>query len=132
MPRFQPGQSGNPKGRKPGSGRVAEIRRLLVPHKGPLVAKAVELALAGDTTALRLCLERMLPPLKSTHAPVTVPGLASAETPGQKAEAILRALERGRISVDQAQALSAVLANVAAVDLEDRLARLEEQMDAPQ
>jgi hypothetical protein len=30
-----------------------------------LTRKAVELALAGDTVALRLCLERLLPPRRS-------------------------------------------------------------------
>ena len=44
-----------------GPSRVAKLRKLLEPHASDLVTKAVELALAGDTMALRLCLERLLP-----------------------------------------------------------------------
>ena len=41
-----------------------------------LTRKAVELALEGDTVALRLCLERLLPPRKSRR--VTLTGLSSS------------------------------------------------------
>ena len=68
---FKPGQSGNPKGRPPGrKGKNTAIRELLDPHKKDLVEKAVDLAMAGDTTALRLCLERLYPPIKATDDPV--------------------------------------------------------------
>ena len=61
---WKPGQSGNPAGRKPGTSKVAKLRVLLEPHADALVNKAVELALAGDPQALRLCLERLIPALK--------------------------------------------------------------------
>ena len=70
---FKPGQSGNPKGRPPGrKGRNTAIRELLDPHKKDLVGKAVALAMDGDTTALRLCLERLYPPIKATDDPVHI------------------------------------------------------------
>ena len=56
MPEFRRGKSGNPAGRPPGrpDKRVA-LRKLLEPHAPALVAKVAELALQGDTAALRLC-----------------------------------------------------------------------------
>jgi hypothetical protein len=43
---------------------------LLLEGKEALTRKAVELALEGDTTALRLCLERIAPALKATSPPI--------------------------------------------------------------
>ena len=64
---FRKGRSGNPAGRPPGSRNRATIaaEALLEGEAQALTRKAIELALAGDTTALRLCLERIVPQRKS-------------------------------------------------------------------
>ena len=63
---FKKGQSGNPSGRPKGvKDKRTELRELLEPHAEALVKKAVDLALMGDTSALRLCLERIIPAVKS-------------------------------------------------------------------
>src|SRR5687767_14502104 len=56
---FQPG---NP-GKKPGSRNRATLAALalLEGERDALTRKAIELALGGDTVALKLCLERLLP-----------------------------------------------------------------------
>jgi hypothetical protein len=49
-----------------------------------LTRKAVEMALAGDTTALRLCLDRILPPRRERPVNFTLPSLrkpTDASTP---------------------------------------------------
>ena len=47
---FVKGQSGNPAGRPPGiSDRRSVVKELLLPEAPKLVAKAVELALEGDS-----------------------------------------------------------------------------------
>ena len=59
--RFKPGQSGNPKGRPLGSRHKATlaIDKLLDGEADAITRKAIEIAKAGDTVALRLCLDRI-------------------------------------------------------------------------
>lgn len=62
---FKKGISGNIQGRPKGIvDKRIELRSLLVPHAEALVNKAVELALAGDSNALRLCIDRLIPKAK--------------------------------------------------------------------
>ncbi len=117
---WKPGQSGNPKGRTPG---VERIRQLLEPRREELVAKAVELALKGDSTALRICMDRLAPPPRSESAPVVIPGLAKAATLTDKAHRIIEAVGGGEITPDVAtQLLNALAAYAKAVEV-DELAR---------
>ena len=59
--RWKKGQSGNPNGRAAGSRNRATlaIEALLEGEGEALTRKAIELAKAGDMTALRLCLDRL-------------------------------------------------------------------------
>ena len=62
---FQAGQSGNPNGRPKGIiDKRAELRGLLEPHAKDLIKKVIEFAKQGDPTAMRLCIERLLPRVK--------------------------------------------------------------------
>lgn len=68
MAQFKPGQSGNPAGRPKGAkNRSTELRSLLEPHAPALVEKAVQMALEGDTVALKLCLDRIIPTMRSVQ-----------------------------------------------------------------
>ena len=60
---FEKGRSGNPGGRRRGSRNRTTLAAavLLEGQSEALTRKAVELALAGDPVALRLCIERILP-----------------------------------------------------------------------
>ena len=60
--RGRPFKKGNP-GRPPGSRNKATLAAevLLDNETEKLTRKAIELAMAGDTVALRLCLERIIP-----------------------------------------------------------------------
>jgi hypothetical protein len=123
MAKFQKGMSGNPAGRVPGSG----LRQLLVPHAPALVNKAVELALDGNDTALRLCIDRILPALKAESLPVTMSGIEG--TLSEQGSGILRALMAGEITPDDGVRMLKALQSLAAVEsaseIEKRISALE-------
>ena len=66
--RWQPGVSGNVKGRPIEN----PARRLLLESSEDLVKKAIELALEGDTAAINACLSRILPQYRAAQKPVNL------------------------------------------------------------
>lgn len=129
MARFKPGQSGNPAGKPKGASRAAKLRELLEPHATALVKKAVELAKKGDTTALRLCLERLMPAMKAETRLAEIPGLAEAADLTSQGRAVLAAAADGIISAGQSatllQAIGAMAKIVEVDELTRRIERLE-------
>ena len=123
---WKPGQSGNPLGRTAG---VERVRQMLDPHRVELVAKAVQLALAGDTHALRICMDRIAPLPRAESPPVSIPGVALGSTMSDKARAIVDAVGAGLISPDAAAMLLGAMANASRIiegdELAARIARLE-------
>jgi Family of unknown function (DUF5681) len=123
---WKPGESGNPRGRTSG---VERIRQLLDPHREDLVKKAVALALTGDVTALRMCLDRVVPVPRAESAAVLIPALATAHTLTEKAEAVARAIGKGQLSPDTGATLLQAIAAACKVaefdDLQRRVAELE-------
>ena len=73
-------RSGNPAGRPRGCrDHVNRAARLLLAGEGEaLTRKAVELALAGDPAALRLCLERIVGPYRERAVESTMPPIRNA------------------------------------------------------
>lgn len=132
--KFAPGNRANPKGRIPGSRNKATLaaQALLDGEVESLTRKAVELALEGDTTALRLCLERILPARKEAAlAPLDLPKVEGAADLPQLTAAILDSVAAGRITPGEGQALAA-LTNAHAktleiAELEQRITALEEK-----
>jgi hypothetical protein len=131
--RFKPGQSGNPGGRPPGTrNKATETAELLLEGEAEaLTRKAVEKALEGDPLALRLCLDRLIPPrrgrkvrldniepvrgtadLGPTMAAITTAATAGDITPGEAAEL--------------AQVVEIYIRAVEASDFEKRLQQLEQ------
>lgn len=72
---WKPGTSGNPKGRPKGckdkSTRQAQLlaQGMLNEQVIQLVQKLLKMALDGDAKAMKLCIERILPPLKEPAEP---------------------------------------------------------------
>ncbi len=132
---FKKGQSGNPAGRKQGSRNSVTIRaaELLDGEAEALTRKAIELALSGDTIALRLCLERICPPRRDR--PIKVK-MAHVETPQDVLQAIAKvvdAVARGAITPSEGQALASLIETqrkaIETVEIEQRLAAVERSVD---
>ena len=129
---FVKGQSGNPAGMKPGLETTAhKMRKLLAPHAPALVAKAVEIALKGDVAALRICMDKLIPNLRTEK--VAMPFLAKG-TLTEKGDGVIGELERGGISAPDALAVLQLLSiqgKVSEMDsLEIRLKELEDKAQA--
>lgn len=74
MAQYKPGESGNRAGKKTGTlNKRTQLAKLLEPHAEALINKAVELALAGDINALRLCVDRLIPKAKESTATIVIP-----------------------------------------------------------
>ncbi len=109
--RFRKGSSGNPKGRPPGSvNRATRAAALLLDGEAEaLVRKAVELALAGDPVALRLCLDRTVAPRRGRPVELALPPLADARDLAAAIAAVAGAATEGRITPDEAVALAQMM-----------------------
>ena len=131
--RFAPGNNANPTGRPLGSKHKATIavETLLEGEAEKLTRKAVELALAGDTTALRLCLERLAPPAKSRRISLDLPKLEVPQDLIAALAKVIEAMGAGEIALDEASAVVGILEAkrkaVETVELERRLAVLEQR-----
>jgi len=112
MAKFKKGVSGNPDGRPKGiADKRTELAKLLLPHAEALVAKAVELALAGDPQALRLCIERLIPRATNETLVIQLPELNMAKNNAttEICTNVLSTLSGKEIGFDQAKNLIAVL-----------------------
>ena len=127
--RWKPGESGNPAGRKPGTGEVAKIRASIAKRVPDLLAALMTKALDGDVGAARLLLERTIAPLKAAEQPeaLTLPDGSLTE----QGRAVLRAVADGDLAPGQGASLLSAIGSLARVieidDMEARLSKLEER-----
>lgn len=105
--KFAKGKSGNPKGRPKGARNKATLaaEALMDGDAAAITTKAIELAKAGDMTAIRLCLERILPPRKCRPLKVSLPSIEKPEDTLKAVNAVLAAVSEGDITTDEADAL---------------------------
>lgn len=130
---WKPGQSGNPAGRKPGTGEVAKLRASIAKRVPDLLTAMMDKALEGDVGAARLLLERAIAPLKAVEQPVAL-DLNEGGTLTSKAVAVLAAAAAGQLAPGQASQLITAIGQLARLTEIDELARrieaLEKQNEA--
>lgn len=128
--KWQSGQSGNPGGRKPGSGKIDKLRAALGKELPEVLEALVAQAKAGDTGAIKLILERTVPALRPVDAatPLNLPPEAGLAEQGR---AVLAALAAGQLPVNQATGILQSLGSLAKLkeleELERRIAALEQK-----
>ena len=123
---FPKGRSGNPVGRRLGSRNKATFaaQKLLAAEAEALTRKAVEAAFAGDSTAMRLCLERILP--RDRAVEFALPPIESAADIAGAMGAVTAALAGGLITPGEAQAIARVFTTfVQTIEISDFDQRLQ-------
>ena len=130
---FPKGQSGNPAGRRQGSRNKATLalEALMDGQAEAITQKAVDLALEGDTTALRLCLDRILPPRKSRPVTIELPEVKTADGVADAQATVVQAVADGELTPEEGTTITNILeARRKAIETqehESRIAALEEE-----
>lgn len=126
--RFAAGNAGRPAGAR--NRTTMAVLELLEGQAEALTQRAVDLALAGDTTALRLCLERVAPPRKDAPVQFALPQMTSARDAAEAAAAVLHAVAEGDLTPGEgAQVMGLVDSyrrTLEVTELEARVAALED------
>jgi hypothetical protein len=125
---FAKGRSGHPAGRPPGARNKKTLAAavLLEGEAEALTRRAVDLAFAGDPTAMRLCIERILPPCRERFVRFALPPIESAADIAPAMKAVTSALAAGVITPGEAATIAAVVATfVRAIETSDFERRLK-------
>jgi hypothetical protein len=126
---FAPGNRGRPQGSRHKA--TLAIEALLEGEHEALTRKAVEKALEGDVTALRLCLDRLAPPRKDSPVTIELPAVKSAEDTVEASSVLLAAVAAGEITPGEASTMMSLLVAHRGIiemgELERRIAALEDR-----
>lgn len=124
---FAPGNPGKPKGTRHKATQAALA--LLDGEAEALTRQAVTMALGGDATALRLCLERIAPPRKDAPVIFALPAMQSATDAAKAAGAVLEAVSAGELTPTEGAHVMALVETyrrtLETSEIEARLAALE-------
>jgi hypothetical protein len=122
---FPPGNPGRPRGAKNKTTEIVE--RLAEGQAEKLIEKVLELAQAGDVTCLRMVFDRLWPLRKGRPVDIDIPAIKSSNDVLNVIVAIWTAVRQGRLTPEEAGALSLVAErSVQAVQIRDILKRLED------
>jgi hypothetical protein len=106
---------------------------LLVRNKEPLQRKAVEMALNGNETCMRICMDRLYPRLRNVAAPVNVE--TASDDLAAQGSAIIAATLAGRLTPDVLRDLMSAFSDQARLidfaEFERRLQKVESSADRP-
>lgn len=124
---FAHGNPGRPKGARHKVTRAVE--ELLEGQAEGLTQKAIDLALEGDTTALRLCIERIAPARKDQPIQFDLPIMASSADAANAAQSVLQAVSEGSITPLESSSVMALVESyrrtLELTEIEQRIAALE-------
>ncbi len=125
--RWKAGESGNPAGRKPGTGEVAKLRASIAKQVPGILENLTASALAGDVGAARLLLERVIAPLKASEE--ATPLALKGDTLTEQGKSVIAAVAAGDLAPGQAASLLASLGTLAKLEEADDLKRRIEALE---
>lgn len=122
--RWKAGESGNPKGRPTGTGKVAQVRAAIAEHIPELVQALVAKAINGDVGAARLLLERTIAPLRAIE-PAQILSLPNGSLT-DRGRAVLTAVAAGELAPSQGASLLGAIGALARVaEIDELITRIE-------
>ena len=119
---FERGKSGNPTGRPKGARNNATLlaEALLDGEANAITRKLIDKAMEGDTTALRLCLERLLPPRRGRPVAFELPAeIKTAADAVHASSLVLTACAAGNLSPSEASEIMNLISVSYPVDRND-------------
>ena len=124
---FASGNPGRPRGARH---KVTQaIEAMLEGQQEALTQAAIDKALEGDVTALRLCLDRIAPARKDAPVSFDLPEIETAEDAAKAARAILKAIAEGDVTPLEAATVMAVVEQfrrtLETTEIERRIVALE-------
>lgn len=124
---FGPGNPGKPRGARHKATQAALA--LLDDDAEALTRQAVNMALEGDTTALRLCLERIAPPRRDAPVTFDLPRMETTLDAAHAAGAVLDAVALGDLTPTEGAHVMALVETyrrtLETAEIEIRMAELE-------
>lgn len=128
---FKKGESGNKAGRPKGSRNATTlaVQSLLNGQAEALTQKAIESALIGDSTALKICMDRILPAIKEMPVNFKMPSTVNAEDLPKITGSLLKAVSSGELLPSESEKISKLVdihrAAIELADFDSRLKALE-------
>ena len=122
---FQPGQSGNPAGRSPGSlnKKTIALEEAFAEQAEEVLNQIIDRAKDGEKTAMRLCMERISAPKRERPVAIELP-VIERPADARKAIAVVTAeLAEGNLTITEATRLIALIDRT--LQLVDRIGAME-------
>jgi hypothetical protein len=127
---FEPGNKyghGRPRGSR---NKIASAsQETLEEHAESLTKKCLFLALQGNTTAMRLCMERLMPARRQRVLQFNLPALKTMADLAAASETVVRGVARGKLTPGEGQAFTLMLEGrrrvIETEELEGRVRALE-------
>ena len=118
------------KGRPPGSrNKRTALMELMEEHGEAMVKKCQLLALNGDPTALRLCMERLVPPCRASNHQFRLPPMKTVAELMKALPVVAQEVARGRLSAQDGEVISRMIERqrqaIESEEFEKRLRALE-------
>ena len=126
---FSSGNSGRPKGTR--NLKTVAIESLLEGQAKALTQTAISKALEGDSVALRLCMDRIMPAPKDKRIRVQLPSISSPRDLLKAASDVMISVQSGELTPLEGEKVMALLERCqklfVSVDLVERIEALEQK-----